>query len=222
MKNTIHKYHKHISLLSILLVATVATYLLWPYVAFFNDREQLELLIDSTGVWAPVVYILFQIIQVVIAPIPGSIISLVGGYIFGAFLGVTYNLIGSFLGFYLVFFIAKRYGRPLAKFFIKKDKLKKYEEIMQNQGKVFLFIAFLIPVIPDAAAGYVAGLSKLSISTLMIMVMIARLPGLVLLNLVGGQSANSNYSTVIILVIILAVSLIAIYSYYLYKFKNTK
>lgn len=213
VKNILKKHSQRISLLILLIVAAVAIYGLWPYIKFLNNRDELEMLINSTGAWAPLVYIVFQIIQVVIAPIPGSIISLVGGYIFGAFLGTLYNLIGSFLGFYMLFYIAKKFGRPLVKYFVKEEILKKYEKSMQDKGKVFLFIAFLIPMIPDATVGYIAGLSKLSIPTLMIMVMVARLPGLVILNLIGSQTANSNYAFALILVTFLFIGLVIAYYY---------
>jgi len=49
----------------------------------YQDHEEFKKIISSYGAYAPLAYILLQIIQVVIAPIPGGAIEFLGGVIFG-------------------------------------------------------------------------------------------------------------------------------------------
>lgn len=51
----------------------------------FSDREKSKAFISSFGMGAPVIFILFQILQVLFAPVPGEASGFIGGYIFGTF-----------------------------------------------------------------------------------------------------------------------------------------
>lgn len=71
----------------------------WPYISRFLDAEQARRLVEDAGAWGPLVLIGMQVVQVVVAPIPGQITGLVGGYLFGPVLGVVYTTIGATIGF---------------------------------------------------------------------------------------------------------------------------
>ena len=51
-----------------------------------HDTHQLKEIISAFGPYAPLAYIVLQIMQVVLAPLPGAggVIKFVGGYLFGA------------------------------------------------------------------------------------------------------------------------------------------
>lgn len=180
---------------------------LWPHLAVLTDRDRLVELINHTGPWAPLVYMALQCLQVVIAPIPGSIISLVGGYLFGTWLGTLYAVVGSMVGFWVVFWLAKRYGRRLLHVFVGKRQLDRVDNLLGPRAAPLLFITFLLPLVPDPAVGYIAGLSPLSIRTLMLISLVARLPGVLVLNIVAGQAAQQNYLVVVITLVVLAIVL---------------
>jgi uncharacterized membrane protein YdjX (TVP38/TMEM64 family) len=52
----------------------------------------------ALGFGAPLVFIVLQVLQVVIVPIPGQVIGFVAGYVFGWKLGVIYTMIGLICG----------------------------------------------------------------------------------------------------------------------------
>src|SRR4030042_4500662 len=56
----------------------------------YQDQEEFKRVISSYGAYAPLAYILLQILQVVIAPIPGGAVEFLGGVIFGVRAGFTY------------------------------------------------------------------------------------------------------------------------------------
>ena len=71
------------------------------------DFPDLLILIRSFGPYSPLAYILLQIIQVVVAPIPGGAIEFLGGYLFGVTAGFLYSMIGLILGSWLAFSLAR-------------------------------------------------------------------------------------------------------------------
>lgn len=81
----------------------------------FRDMERLQTFIRSCGVWAPLVFILMQIMQILLAFIPGGLLLSGGVAAFGPWLGLLYNMVGTLLGSSLNFAIARRWGRPLAR-----------------------------------------------------------------------------------------------------------
>lgn len=181
----------------------------WPYLEFLTDREALREIILGAGVWAPLVYMLLQFTQVVIAPIPATVIGLVGGYIFETFWSTIYAMIGTTLGFLVVFIIAKKYGRRVMKFFVPTGSVEKYDKLATSKGGfVFIALGFLFPFIPDPILGYIAGTTPISTRVLMIIAIVMRTPGTLVTSLVGSQFGQGNYKTVGALVAILAVVLI--------------
>lgn len=92
----------------------------------FVSAEALELFLDRFGLFAPVLFIVIQIIQVVIPILPGAIGCLGGVLIFGPVWGFVYNYVGISLGSVLAFILSKRYGRPFVYNIIGQKNYEKY------------------------------------------------------------------------------------------------
>ena len=63
-----------------------------------GGKEQLIEKIQSYGIFAPLLFVLLQVIQIVVAFIPGGPIPMIGGAVFGMVPGILLSLAGSFLG----------------------------------------------------------------------------------------------------------------------------
>ena len=68
------------------------------YLAVFESTETLQEYVGSFGVWAPLVFILLQIAQVIFAPIPGNVTTLAGGAMFGFWPAMAYSVFAVFVG----------------------------------------------------------------------------------------------------------------------------
>jgi uncharacterized membrane protein YdjX (TVP38/TMEM64 family) len=68
-------------------------------------------LIRKSGAWGPLILVLLHITQNVIFFIPGSFVSIAGGFVYGAVFGFIYNLIGIMVGTTVLFFLARWLGR---------------------------------------------------------------------------------------------------------------
>src|SRR5206468_9226443 len=64
----------------------------------YLDKGFLKHTLREWGLLAPVVFIGLQGLQVVIAPIPGQLTAILGGYLFGQWAGLLYSTIGLTLG----------------------------------------------------------------------------------------------------------------------------
>ena len=54
-----------------------------PLTRFLSNRDQVVLAVQSFGFFAPLIYVILQIVQTVAAPIPGQVVGSVGGFLFG-------------------------------------------------------------------------------------------------------------------------------------------
>lgn len=198
-----------------LLAAILVIYLIWdivfhgPLTSLLSNRDQLVESVRSFGIFAPLLYIVFQTIQTVAAPIPGQIVGSVGGFIFGPW-GILWTTIGSLIGCFLVFKIARRFGRPLLEKIFKKSSIDKFDFIIDVKGaSLILFAIFLLPGFPDDVVCYIAGLTKLPIPRLMLLVGLGRLPTIVLTNYLGS-GLGGDHIWLVVLASILSVAILGL------------
>ena len=180
-----------------LLVLAATIYVIWdvvtngPLTQLFQNRDELAAYIKTKGVLAPIVYVLLQIAQTVFAPIPGNIVGGVGGFLFGWW-GILWTLIGSMIGFWIVFVLSRRFGRPLVEKVIQRENLEKFDFIIGKRAPVVLFVIFLIPGLPDDIVAYIAGLTEVKIKNLVLLAIIGRLPSIVVTNYIGMGLGMGN------------------------------
>jgi len=160
-----------------------------------------------------------QTAQVLFAPIPGQITGIASGYLFGIFLGTIYSMIGALLGSLIVFSLSRKLGRPFVEKILKPETIKKFDYISGEKGEFALFMIFLLPAFPDDAVCFIAGLTKIPIKKLLLITFLGRLPGFIILNMVGAGIATSQTKfAVIIFSIFMAVS----FFIYIYRLKLEK
>lgn len=183
-----------------------------PLTSLLMNRDQLVASVESWGIFAPLLYILLQIAQTVAAPIPGQLVGSVGGFLFGAW-GILWTTIGSLVGCWIVFKLARRFGRPLLEKIFKKSVIAKFDFILEaKSASLILFAIFLLPGFPDDVVCYIAGLTKVPIPKLMLLVGLGRLPTIVMTNFLGaGISDNLG------LVAIVSVASILILGFFVWK-----
>lgn len=177
-----------------------------PLTSLLSDRQKITEIIQKFGIFAPLCYMLLQATQTVIAPIPGQVTGLVGGYLFGWW-GILWTVIGSAFGFFIVFTLARRFGRPLVEKIIKKEHLDRFDFIAGKKAPIILFIIFLLPGFPDDVVCYVAGLTEIPIKQLMAMIIIGRLPAVIMTNIFGDSIGNGDFLPLFIITILTALLL---------------
>jgi uncharacterized membrane protein YdjX (TVP38/TMEM64 family) len=189
-------------LLVTVLVVIVAVLLLWqPMVELASDRERMKELVESAGIWGPLVFMGIQFLQVVFAPIPGQVAGVIAGALFGPWLGTLYSVIGAFLGFTLIFVLSRKLGRPFVERFVQKQHLKKFDYLTKKAGPMVFFLIFLLPGFPDDVICYIAGLSSIPLRTLIVISLAGRIPGYLITSFMGAGIGAADTKLVLAIVI---------------------
>lgn len=130
----------------------------------FTDRTKMEAIIGKGGIWAPLLFILIQLVQVVIPIIPGGVTCAVGVLLFGPWWGLLYNYLGIVGGSVINFYLARRYGQCLVRFFVKEETYNKYITWLERGKKFdkFFAAAIFFPCAPDDVLCWIAGLTEMS------------------------------------------------------------
>jgi uncharacterized membrane protein YdjX (TVP38/TMEM64 family) len=172
-----------------------------PYLTKLASKpQQLKDALNSFGWKGVLVFILLQILQVVVAAIPGEFVQLAGGYLYGSWLGTLYSLMGIITGSVIVFFIARFLGYPIVRAFVSQKNLDKFNFMMNsNKSEVAMFLLFLIPGIPKDILTYIAGLTPIKPLRFFIIITIGRLPALFGSSVIGSSTQKGDYLLVVIL-----------------------
>ena len=189
-------------IIAILLIKFMPTILLITV-----SLEEFKKYILSMGQWGVAVLILFQMLQTVVAPIPGEVVQIAGGYLYGIPLGTLYNLIGRIIGAVIAFYFARVIGGEYVRNLIEKKKLKWINDVMTSKKfEIVTFVIFIVPGLPKDFMIYVAGLTAIKPLRFFYILILARLPWVAVSASVGANIDAGNY---IVTIIISAIAIIA-------------
>jgi uncharacterized membrane protein YdjX (TVP38/TMEM64 family) len=160
-----------------------------------HDRQQLKGFIRSFGPYSPLAYILLQILQVVIAPIPGGAVEFLGGYLFGVKAGFVYSMIGLILGSWFAFSLARIFEKIAVEKFVSEQTRKKFDYLVEHEGAILSFVLFLLPGFPKDALCYILGLTPMHLGIFLIISTIGRIPGTLMAILQGAKAFEHEYYT---------------------------
>ncbi len=171
-----------------------------PITRLLTDQDRIISLVESWGAWGPLLFILIQILQTVVAPIPGHITGIVGGYFFGWW-GILWTMIGAGIGLWLVLWLSRRFGRRFVEKVIRPKYLQQFDYLTHEKGGLIFFLLFLIPGLPDDVIAYLAGLTNIPIKVLLLLGVTGRLPAVVANNLLGSSFGEGNLELLIALLV---------------------
>jgi len=184
---------------------------------FYNllqDPHRLKETITSFGPYSPLIYILLQLSQVVATPIPGGAVEFLGGYLFGVKAGLLYSMIGSLVGSWLAFGMARLFKRWAVEKFVSPKTMKKFDYLIGHEGVILSFLLFLIPGFPKDALCYILGLTPMHLGIFLIISTIGRIPGTLMATLQGAKAFEHQYKLFLILSGISALVILVFYIYH--------
>lgn len=145
----------------------------------FNNNlsaQQLTSLLKNAGIFAPLLFILIQIIQCVIPIIPGSVSCIIGVALFNPIGGFIYNFIGISIGSTINFLLAKKYGNKIVLKLVSKNNYDKYIVWLEKRDKFnkLFALAMLLPCLPDDLLCFLAGLTPMSFKKFVLIILICK------------------------------------------------
>jgi uncharacterized membrane protein YdjX (TVP38/TMEM64 family)/rhodanese-related sulfurtransferase len=139
------------------------------------DLPAIEAAIAGLGAWGPVAFVALFAAGTVLF-LPGSLLGLAGGVLFGPLWGTALNLAGGTLGAILAF-LAARY---LATDWVARrtgGRLRHVIEGVEAEGWRFVALVRLVPLIPFNLANYALGLTRISLGPYALATAVAMMPG---------------------------------------------
>jgi uncharacterized membrane protein YdjX (TVP38/TMEM64 family) len=158
----------------------------WDLLSVVSDRDAVTSYLSQFGIAGMLVLSLVLVFQVIVALIPGHILMVAGGYVYGFIPAFCLNLLCTVGGSQLAFLLARWAGRPLVERLAPADALDKWQKVSVQKGLFFFMFSFILPVFPADVMNYVAGLSALSSRKFFIANLVGRIPGVVLLTATGA------------------------------------
>ncbi|NMM65886.1 TVP38/TMEM64 family protein [Clostridium sp. P21] len=156
-----------------------------------------------------IVFIAFQVLQTVIAPIPGEIIQIAGGYIYGVPIGLIYSMVGMLLGAIIAFYFTRMLGGSFVEKLLNEKNSQWIKDIMDSKKfSIILFIVFLVPGLPKDFLIYVAGLTPIKPLKFFGILLVSRFPWLLASVSIGANLHYRNYTSTIIVSLLALISFI--------------
>jgi len=121
---------------------------------------QFALWVNSLGVWGPVVFIVGYAVAAV-AFVPGSLLTLAAGAIFGLSTGSLYVFIAAVLGSSAAFLVSRHLARAVIEQRLAGNaRFVAIDRAVSAQGRKIVFLLRLSPVFPFNLLNYALGLTK--------------------------------------------------------------
>ena len=144
------------------------------FIVVLQSPELYQKFLEKTGVWMPVLYILFQWLQVVILPVPSLVSTLAGLALFGPLKTAVYSLIGILAGSFTGFVIGRKLGYKAVAWLVGEEDLKRWLQKVKGKDNLALTLMFILPLFPDDVLCFISGLSTMSFRYFSLMVIISR------------------------------------------------
>ncbi len=200
---------RFIGLIAFLAIMVGVVIAVWPYVADVFSEGGVERLVDRVRNAGPVgVLILLgmQFLQVVVAFIPGEVVQLAAGLMYGPLAGSIIILVGCIISSSIIFQLVHRLGAPFVQGMVSTEHLEKFRHF-EATGKLDLivFILFLIPGLPKDVFTYLVPLTDMEYKKFIVLTTVGRIPGVVASTYTASGLANGQIVGPVVVVAIVAI-----------------
>lgn len=155
---------------------------------------QMEHWIRAQGFWAPLAFGLVYVVATVFA-LPGSVLTIGGGLIFGPLWGTVINWLSACTGAILSFLIARYLGRDAVEKILKgRGALRGLDDKIGNNGFYSVLVLRLVPLFPFNILNYGLGLTQVSFRHYMLATLLGMLPGTFVYTSLGSAGRHLSFS----------------------------
>ena len=188
---------------------------------FVKNKQKLLALVEKNYVVSVLIYI-FLYIAVVALSIPGAtVLSLLGGFLYGPVRAVIYVNIGATVGAFLVFLAARFF---LGEMIQTKwgEKLERFNREIESYGKNYLLMMRFIPIFPFFLINLFAGVSTVRATSFLWTTSLGIIPGSIVYTYTGFAVSCVGLAEGIPLQIYIAFVLLALISLFPVIFKKLR
>jgi len=162
---------------------------------YFNVQSLLKPALNwvsQLGPWGPIIFIAIYVVATV-AFIPGSVLTLGGGAVFGAAWGSVYVSIASTLGATAAFLVGRYLARDaIAKKIEGKERFAAIDKAVAKEGWKIVGLTRLSPVFPFTLLNYAFGLTQVKLSHYVPASWIGMMPGTIMYVYIGSLAKAAS------------------------------
>lgn len=201
-------------LIAFLALMVVIMVLLWPYIHEVFEPGGLSRVIDDVRNAGPLGFLILlamQFMQIVVAFIPGEVVQMAAGMMYGPWLGAAVILLGCIISSAFVFVVVHRLGAPFVQDMVPTKYLDKFRAF-EESGKlsIVVFILFLIPAMPKDTFTYLVPLTNMRMRDFLVLSNVGRIPGIVISTYAANGLVDGNITQSIIIFAVVAVIAIVV------------
>jgi uncharacterized membrane protein YdjX (TVP38/TMEM64 family) len=151
---------------------------------FARDQQRLTALLVQLGWFGPIALVALNALQIIIAPIPGYVVQLVAGFLYGAWWGGLWGACGQMIGSTVAMWLARTYGRPLVERLVGGERLARWDAVTLSHHMLFWFVLLATPT--GDLPYYLAGLAGVSYVKIGLITLSIRVPTIFVVAAVGA------------------------------------
>lgn len=158
-----------------------------------DNIDRVDAWFDGLGWWAPLAFVLLWVAATVFF-LPGLILTIAGGLIFGAAWGVVWTTVGANAGAIAAFLIGRYAARDMVEGMVEKNShLRKIDEGVRRNGWRMLMITRLVPIFPFNVQNYVYGLTNIPLKTYVLVTLPCMLPATIAYTFAAGSVRTGDF-----------------------------
>jgi len=186
-----------------------------PWIISLKDakaRDALREFIYSKGAFGVLILLGLQVLQVVVAIIPGEAIEVLSGLLYGTFYGYVICTVGMLIGTVMIYYTVRALGIVFINKMLGEDKLSKFKFLHDEKKlEMVTFLLFFIPGTPKDLLTYFMPLTKMKPITFFVITTVARIPSIISSTFAGASIGEGKWvQTVIIFCVIGLVGIVGI------------
>jgi uncharacterized membrane protein YdjX (TVP38/TMEM64 family) len=192
------------------IAAALIAILLWPFIARLRlpgYREFFSAWIDTLGFKGVLIMFGIQVLQIIVAVIPGGSVEILAGAAYGTLGGFAICILGCLAATTVIFLMVRKFGAPLVIRFFGPKLTGKYAFLTDTKKvSLVLFLIFLIPGAPKDVLTYIASLGDMKLSRFILITNLARSPAILMSTMLGSSMLRGNVVLAVLLFLIIALT----------------
>ena len=156
---------------------------------YFHVQDLLKSALDwigKLGPWGPVIFVGLYVVATVLF-VPGSVLTLGAGAVFGVALGSVCVSISATLGATAAFLVGRYLARDaIARKIEKNEKFATIDRAVADEGWKIVLLTRLSPVFPFTLLNYAFGLTRVKLSHYVLASWLGMIPGTVMYVYLGS------------------------------------
>ena len=188
-------------LIGLVAAAAITALLCWEYLpgllAWLADARAVRAFVSDHAFVSRLAMLGINIVQVLLAFLPGEPVELASGYAFGFWEGTALCLVASGLATSMIYWATRRWGWKLVGLFFDRSLFDRFSWLKSAKRlELIMFIVFLIPGTPKDFLTYFAGLTNMRFLPVVLIATFGRIPSIVTSTIAASAVGSGNWPLV--------------------------